>query len=196
MGIEMNNLQSSLEELDIDNQPKEIQEQFYDSINNIPYIKSLISSKRPKASDLERDSSGKIIIDLSQPHILEDTDYFRPTAIHYQKTGKITDLRPNPNPNSEFGKWIREEIRRCYEGYVRSSDGEWVTGDMYFFLNYCPILLTKVKAGKKLLEFGTFPSFGKATTTSFIIQNRLEIMVITVLNWQLVVKVKAFLLLL
>jgi len=48
-----------------------------------------------------------------------------------------------------FGKWIREEVRRCYEGYVRESDGEWVTGNMYFFLNYCPIPLTKVIKGSK-----------------------------------------------
>ena len=37
-----------------------------------------------------------------------------------------TLLRPNANPNSEYGKWIREEKRRCWEGYVRPSDGEWV----------------------------------------------------------------------
>ena len=70
-------------------------------------------------------------------------DYFRPTAIHYQKYGCFTKLRPNPNPNSEYGKWFREEVKRCYYGYVRESDGEWITGDMYFFLNYCPIQLTK-----------------------------------------------------
>ena len=62
---------------------------------------------------------------------------------HKETYGTLTNLRPNANPNSEYGKWIREEVRRCFEGYVRESDGEWVTGDMYFFLNYCPIQLTK-----------------------------------------------------
>ena len=84
-------------------------------------------------------------------------DYFRPTAIFYQKHGVVTNLRPNPNPNSEFGKWIREEVRRCHEGYIRKSDGEWITGDMYFFLNYCPILLSKVVEGKKALRIWDFP---------------------------------------
>lgn len=31
------------------------------------------------------------------PHILEDMDYFRETAIHKAETGKYTDLRPNGN---------------------------------------------------------------------------------------------------
>ena len=154
-----NEYQSSLEDLKIDTYPQEIQEQFFDFINNVPYIKSLISPTRLKAKDLPRDSEGKIIIDITKPHILEDMDYFRPSAIHYQTYGCYTKLRPNPNPNSEFGKWIREEVRRCYNGYVRESDGEWITGDMYFFLNYCPIQLTKKdpKNPKKTIRVVDFP---------------------------------------
>ena len=115
--------------------------------------------ERPRAKDLPRDEEGKIPVDLTKPHILEDMDYFRPSAIHFQKYGYYTKLRPNPNPNSEFGKWIREEIRRCYDGYVRESDGEWITGDMYFFLNYCPIQLTKKdpKNPKKTIRVVDFP---------------------------------------
>jgi len=98
---------------------------------------------------LPRDEQGKVIIDITDPPILTDMDYFRPTALHYQKTGVFTKLRPNSNPNSDFGKWIREEVRRCYEGYVRKSDGAWITGDMYFFLNYWPIMQTRYKKGSK-----------------------------------------------
>ena len=152
-----NKYQSSLEELDIYNCNQEIQDQFFDFINNVPFIKSLISPSRPKAKDLLKGNDGKIIVDVTQPHILEDMDYFRPTAIHYQKHGTLTNLRPNANPNSEFGKWIREEVRRCHEGYVRESDGEWITGDMYFFINYCPILLSKLVEGKKALRVWDFP---------------------------------------
>lgn len=154
-----NEYQSTLEELKIDSYPQEIQEQFFDFINNVPFIKWLISTKRTKAKDLSRDNEGKIIIDLTTPHILENMDYFRPTALHYQKYGCYTKLRPNPNPNSEFGKWIREEVRRCYEGYIRESDGEWITGDMYFFLNYCPIQLTKKdpKNPSKTIRVVDFP---------------------------------------
>ena len=155
-----NEYQSSLEELKIESYPQEIQEQFFDFINNVPFIKHLISPTRLRAKDLPRDEEGKIIVDITKPHILEDMDYFRQTAIHFQKYGCFTKLRPNPNPNSEYGKWIREELRRCFDGYVRESDGEWITGDMYFFLNYCPIPLTKMKKGSKKGERVTdFPEF-------------------------------------
>ena len=154
-----NKYQSSLEGLNIESYPQEVQEQFFDFINNVPFIKHLVSPTRLKAKDLPRDSFGRILIDLTKPHILEDMDYFRPSAIHFQKHGCYTKLRPNPNPNSEYGKWIREEIKRCYEGYVRESDGEWVTGDMYFFLNYCPIQLTKKdpKNPNKTIRVVDFP---------------------------------------
>ena len=144
-----NDRQSSLEELKLESYPKEVQEQFLDFITNVPYIKRLISKNRLYAKDLPRDEKNRIVVDIINPHILEDMDYFRQAAITFQTTGKYTNLRPNANPNSMFGKWIREEVRRCYEGYVRESDGEWVTGNMYFFLNYCPIPLTKVIKGSK-----------------------------------------------
>lgn len=159
MELVFNKYQSSLEELKIKDYPEEVQEQFYDFINNVPYIKYMVGN-RPKAIDLPKDNKGRIIVDVTKPHILENMDYFRPSAIYYKKHGVYTHLRPNPNPNSEYGKWVREEIRRCYEGYVRESDGEWVTGNMYFFMNYCPIPMTKItgksKKGERVIDFPEF----------------------------------------
>ena len=154
-----NKYQSTPEQLNLDNYPEEIKEQFFDFINTVPYIKNLISENRPYAKDCPRDQDGKIIIDFTNPPIIEDTDYFRPTAIHFQKYGCITKLRPNRNPNSEYGKWVREETRRCFYGYVRESDGAWITGDMYFFLNYCPIMKVKKLKGKKGIRVVDFPDF-------------------------------------
>ena len=129
--------------------PEEVAEQLLDFVQNVEYIRNLISPKRLRAKDLPRDGSGRIIVDLANPHILEDMDYFRPAALHYKEHNCYTFLRPNPNPNSEFRKWIDEEKRRCREGYVRESDGEWVTGYMYWYMNYCPIMLTKITEGKR-----------------------------------------------
>ena len=154
-----NKYQSTPEQLNLDNYPEEIKEQFFDFINTVPYIKNLISENRPYAKDCPRDQDGKIIIDFTNPPIIEDTDYFRPTAIHFQKYGCITKLRPNRNPNSEYGKWVREETRRCFYGYIRESDGAWITGDMYFFLNYCPIMKVKRLKGKKGIRVVDFPDF-------------------------------------
>ena len=154
-----NKYQSTPEDLNLESYPKEVQEQFWDFLNNVPYINYMVK-ERPRAKDLPKDDKGRIIVDITKPHILEDTDYFRPSALTYKQTGQYTTLRPNPNPNSEYGKWIREEIRRCYEGYVRESDGEWVTGNMYFFMNYCPIPMTKItgksKKGERVIDFPEF----------------------------------------
>lgn len=155
----MNKYQTKYSKEYLESLPKEVQEQYYDFITNVPYIQYLLSDNRPYARDLPRDEEGKIIVDVTKPHILEDTDYFRPSAIHYQQYGCFTKLKPNANPNSEFGKWIREEVRRCWEGYVRPSDGEWITGDMYFFLNYCPILLIKKDENNKSIRTIDFPRF-------------------------------------
>lgn len=157
--IVLNKYQTPISELGLDKQPQEVQDQFWDFFNNVPFIRSMVSPDKPRARDLPRDSEGKIIVDITQPHILEDIDYFRPSAIHYQKYGRFTDLRPNANPNSEFGKWIREERRRCLYGYIRPYDGEWITGDHYFFLNYCPISLLKKSSngGRKAMRVIDFP---------------------------------------
>lgn len=158
MNLEFNKFQTPITEEALNTYPKEVQEQFMDAITTIPFIKSLVRTDRIYARDLERDSSGKIIIDITKPHILEDMDYFRPSALHFKKYGTYTNLSPNGNPNSEYGKWLREEIRRCYEGYVRESDGEWITGDYYFFLNYCPIQISKKeKNSKKSQRIIDFP---------------------------------------
>lgn len=150
--MEFNKYQSTFEKLQLDSYPQEVQDEFLDAINSVPLIQHLISPNRPLAKDCPRDENGRIIVDLTNPPIIEDTDYFRPVAIFYKEYGKITNLRPNANPNSEFGKWIREEIRRIWHGYVRESDGAWVTGDMYFYLNYCPIIQSKIRKGTKIAD--------------------------------------------
>lgn len=155
----MNKYQTEYSKEYLESLPEEVQEQYYDFITNVPYLAKLIANDRKYAKDLPRDNEGKIIIDITEPHILEDTDYFRPSAIHYQKYGCFTKLKPNANPNSEYGKWIREEVRRCWEGYIRPSDGEWITGDMYFFLNYCPIQLIKKDNKGKFIRTIDFPKF-------------------------------------
>ena len=148
MKYEFNKYQTELTEELVNSLPQEVQDQLFDIINNVEFVKRLISPTREHAKDRPRDDSGRIIVDLANPHILEDMDYFRPSAIHYEKYGTFTNLRPNANPNSEYGKWVREERRRIWDGYVRESDGEWVTGYMYWFLNYSPMMLSKIREYK------------------------------------------------
>lgn len=158
--MEFNKYQTPLTDELLESLPQEVRDQLLDIINNVEFVRRLVSPDRQYAKDRPRDNKGRIIVDLTNPHIVENIDYFRPTAIHYQKHGCFTTLRPNANPNSEYGKWIREEKRRCWEGYVRESDGEWVTGYMYWFLNYSPIMLSKViKGTKRANRVEDFPEF-------------------------------------
>ena len=149
MDMLMNKYQTQITDELLSGLPQEVQDQLLDIINNVEFVKRLISPARQYAKDRPRDSQGRIIVDLVNPHILEDMDYFRPTALHYKKYGCFTSLRPNANPNSEYGKWIRQERDRCWNGYVRESDGEWVTGPLYFYMNYCPIIQSKIRKGTK-----------------------------------------------
>ena len=147
--IPTNELQTEITKDFLDSLPDEVAEQLIDCVTSIEFVRNLISPDRKRASDLARDEKGRIIVDITNPHILEDMDYFRPSAIHFKKWGCFTFLRPTPTPNSEYKKWITEEKRRCREGFVRETDGEWITGYMYWYMNYCPIMLTKITEGKK-----------------------------------------------
>lgn len=148
MDLTFNDKQTVVTDVMLKMYPKEIQEEFIDVINNVPFIESMVSPKRKRAKDLPRDEQGRIIVDITQPHILEDMDYFRPAALHYKKYGCYTTLRPNANPNSEFAKWLKTEVHRIWHGMVRPSDGEWIPGDLYFYWNYSPILQSKTEKGK------------------------------------------------
>jgi len=113
--------------------------EFMEVLEDIPYISNLISSDRRRVIDMPKDDYGKIIVDVENPHILENMDYFREAAITFKETGKYTNLVPNSHPNSEYYRFWQEEARRCREGMIR-EDGEWITGLNYFYWNYSPIL--------------------------------------------------------
>lgn len=158
--IVMNEYQTPLTDELLGSLPEEVKEELLETINSVPLIKRLISPSREYAKDRPRDEQGRIIVDLSNPHILENMDYFRQPALHFMEHGCYTFLRPNSNPNSEYRKHWDEERRRCWEGYVRESDGEWVTGYCYWFMNYCPMMINKIlKGSKKAVRIESFPFF-------------------------------------
>lgn len=160
MEVKTNKYQTPITDELLAQYPQEVQEQLFDFINSVDFIKWLISPDRPYAKDCPHDEQGRVIVDLAHPHIIEDADYFRPAALHYMKHGCYTFLKPNSNPHSEYRKFWTEEKRRCYEGYVRESDGEWVTGLCYWFLNYNLMLVNKIVPGTRRAErVESFPFF-------------------------------------
>lgn len=156
--IKTNEFQTPITKELLGQYPDEVQEQFLDCIDTVPLLKYMIGD-RPMAKDLPRDGRGRIVVDVTHPHILEDMDYFRPAALFFKANGCYSLLKPNPNPKSEYGKWLNEEVRRCREGYVRESDGEWVTGLMYFYLNYSVILLNRETKSGISVQVEDFPDF-------------------------------------
>lgn len=182
--MELNEFQTPLEELKYthvdeqtgeqtyfswDNCPDEVREEFMEHVSTIPFIRSLISKDRPRCSELPRDEQGRAIWKVTEPPIIENTDYFRQVAIHFQETGRYTDLRPNPNPNSPYMKWMEREADRIYNGMLREEDGAWIPGDMYWYLNYAPIILTKDGENENVGERDTdMPKFWEGILWRYI----------------------------
>ena len=152
MAIEVNSIQTQITDELLASLEKEIRDDLLDAITNIEFIHRLVSPNRKRAKDLEGDKNGRIIVDLVNPHILEDMDYFRQTGLYYMEHKKYTKLKPNSNPNSEFSKWLDREIDRIWNGMTRESDGEWIPGQLYFYLNYMPIIQSRIRPGTKIAD--------------------------------------------
>lgn len=147
--IKTNKYQTPITEELLSSYPDEVREQFMDAISTIPLIQNLISPSRPAIETLPRDSQGRAIIDITNPPTFEDVDWFRQPALFFLKNGCYTFLRPNSNPNSEYRKYWDREIDRCYNGLLRETDGMYIPGYLYWFLNYCPMMINKYKEGQK-----------------------------------------------
>ena len=140
------------------------------AIEEIPFLFNLAKVGRKKLSSYKRwdspydhsdrieDPKGRIEVDITEPHELVDMDYFRERALYFQKHGVYCHITPNRYQGSRYMKFWREEQRRCRDGYVRESDGEWITGYHYWYLNYSPIQITEdakpIKKGSKRKNTG------------------------------------------
>lgn len=147
--ISTNEYQTPITDTLLDQYPEEVKEQFMEYISTVPFIQNLISPSRPKIQDLPRDEQGRAIVDITNPPIFEDANYFRQAALYFLSEGTYTKLKLNSNPNSEYRKFWDREIDRCYNGLLRESDGMWIPGYMYWFLNYCPMMVNEYKRGNK-----------------------------------------------
>ena len=147
--IKTNKYQTPITEELLSSYPDEVREQFMDAISTIHLIQNLISPSRPAIETLPRDSQGRAIIDITNPPTFENADWFRQPALFFLKNNCYTFLRPNSNPNSEYRKYWDREIDRCYNGLLRETDGMYIPGYLYWFLNYCPMMINKYKEGQK-----------------------------------------------
>jgi hypothetical protein len=142
--IPVNAYQTPIDASLYDRYPEEVVDDMVDYVQAVPYIQHLVDPDRKRAKDMDRDETGRIVVDLARPHILEDMDYFREVALHYQEHGCFTKLQLNRNPHSEYMKWYKREVDRIWNGMLRPEDGEWIPGELYFFLNYLIMQQSKV----------------------------------------------------
>lgn len=92
-----------------------------------------------------------------------NSDKFRGPAIEFQRTGKYCAY---PINTSEYLTYWEEERKKCIYGW-HATDGDFITGYNYFYLNYSPITQSKKKtridAKGNLVEYDedikTFPKF-------------------------------------
>lgn len=157
MNLIFNKYQTVINDELIASLPKQVYSDLIDSIEHIPFVNWLIQpeSVRGYARNLPRHNTipdtdsrkqygdNRVVVDVTKPHILEDVDFFRERAIFFDKHGHYTDITPNPNPNSDYALFWKEEVTRWRYGLIRPSDGEWIPGGLYFYWNYCPIWLVE-----------------------------------------------------
>ena len=148
MAYNFNKYQTALPDEFLNSLKQTIKSDLIEYIEQIPFLRNMSNPNRIYAKDAPRDDSGKIIVNITNPHILEDMDYFRQAAIYFQQHSTYTHLYPNKAPNSEYVKFWKEEARRCREGLIR-EDGEWITGYYYFYLNYATIPQNIEREGSK-----------------------------------------------
>lgn len=160
--MKMNKYQTPLTEELKQSLPEEVWENILEYISTVKFIQNLIAPEEvrgyikdkpimtyinSKEEEVEYED-GRRVIDLSDPHILEDMDFFRQKAIFFEKNGRYTNLLPNGNPKSDYAKFWKQELHRWKHGMIR-PDGEWIPGELYFYWNYSPIWLVEKAIGTK-----------------------------------------------
>lgn len=100
-----------------------------------------------KTNNPIRDKSGKWL----------DTSVFSPAANFFKKHNNLYCTDPWESP--AWYQFWKEERNRCRNGYT--VDGHKITGDHYFYLNYCQIEQTDLSSvvGKVAKKIDTFPNF-------------------------------------
>ena len=122
----MNGFQTVLTEEVKKKLPREVWLELIDFLSSVEFIKRLVAPEnvRGYAKDRPRETKfyndGRVNVDLTNPHILEDMDFFRERAIFFEKHGKLDNLNKfvslnaqkiyNLNPVKKTVKLIKKDF--------------------------------------------------------------------------------------
>jgi len=90
-------------------------------------------------------SDGKLGAIRNPDGIWINSQVFREEALNFKKYGKYC---ADPEGSPDWENYWQTQRRRCRDGY--SVGGVRITGDHYFYLNFCPILKVEEKDGPKV----------------------------------------------
>lgn len=97
---------------------------------------------------------GKLSAIRNPEGIWINTEGFRQEAIRFRKYGSYN---ADPWGSPDWYAYWTEQRNRCIYGY--SLGGARITGDHYFYLNFCPILKVGDMTAKKSSKVTDFPDF-------------------------------------
>ena len=114
----------------------------------------------------EEYTSGKLAAVRNPDGIWINTSLFREAGDYFMKHGYYCSDKWGTT--SWFDYW-KEQRRRCIEGY--SVGGARITGDHYYYLNFCPILKVDDITKKKSKKIKGFPDFWDGDYNYFWVRN-------------------------
>lgn len=91
-----------------------------------------------------------------------NTEVFRESALYFKKYGYYC---PDPWDSPAWFDFWKRERNRCINGYT--VGGAKITGDHYFYLNYCPIDAAEKTKSRITKKVKTFPDFWDGDYTYF-----------------------------
>ena len=96
-----------------------------------------------------------------------NTEVFKEEALHYSKYGYYCS---DPYSSPAWVEYWEEQTRRIVFGYEVANAR--ITGDHYFYLNFCPILKTESinKGKKKAKKVTDFPDFWDGDFEFFLVK--------------------------
>ena len=170
--IPTNRYQTNITEELKDSVSREVWDNLLDFIESVEFVKKLVAPDRPTVESMPKDENGYVIVDISNPHILTDMDFFIVDRVHFDKYGYYNAARKSFDPNSEYRRYWDEQKRRSLDGYENPDTGEWISGYNYFYWNFGRIYLTIEHAEREEAKKGLVSRQGKRRASRKIKGNK------------------------